>query len=501
MEGQSEQPLLTIVVLVYNTSEYLSECFNSLLLQSYKNIEIIAVDDDSTDDSLSICRDYERRHHNFRCITKENEGGAVAGNLGVSLAQGKYVAIVDSDDVITLNGYALLIKEAIEHDADIAIGRAERLLDGRIVPVASAAEQAVWRVRREITSARQFPEMIYDGFYWNKIFKTSFLRLHALGMVPGLLYADRPFVHQAYFYSQKTVIIPDLVYLWRRRSEGASLSISQNKAGIDNFRDRILSMSIEWEDFSAVDGAQWYRELIAIHNLDRTLFPIAEITSSPEFRDAFFAGVQSLQTLYGGVATCSLGVVKQLYLALIKGGYVAELCYFLGKGAVGNVREIDGSLYWALPYFESEAVSIDRDVYRVKVPGRQSIKILAIDLSVESLSVEFTLHDSIAASCSPQFVLQSRERDQQFIFPSMSQLSKNRYSSSISLSDIKTMLVDDSVFDLYVEYEVEGGAGHIRVLGSMLTNGLSARLPVSLGSGDRLYLTKQLKAVALEFCL
>ena len=73
------QPLLSIVVLVYNTAEYLPACFDSLLGQNYRNVEIIAIDDSSTDDSLAICRHYEQRYPNFRCLTQANGGGAVVG--------------------------------------------------------------------------------------------------------------------------------------------------------------------------------------------------------------------------------------------------------------------------------------------------------------------------------------------------------------------------------------------------------------------------------------
>src|SRR5690606_26296191 len=208
-------PLLSIVVLVYNTSAYLRECFDSLLHQAYRNIEIIAIDDASTDDSLAICREYEAAHPNFSCISKPNEGGAIAGNLGISLARGEYVALVDSDDVVTPDGYRLLMEEALRTGADITIGRAARLVDGARSAAGFLYEPYVWSQRRTFDSVEQFDDVIHDCFYWNKVFRTGFLRAHGLGMDPGLLYADRPFVHRAYWHSRRTAIIPDLVYLWR----------------------------------------------------------------------------------------------------------------------------------------------------------------------------------------------------------------------------------------------------------------------------------------------
>ena len=74
----------------------------------------------------------------------------------------------------------------------------------------------MWSRRQDFETVAAFPELHHDGFYWNKVFRTAFLREHGLGMVPGLLYADRPFVHLAYWHSRRTAIVPELVYLCRR---------------------------------------------------------------------------------------------------------------------------------------------------------------------------------------------------------------------------------------------------------------------------------------------
>lgn len=492
------QPLLSIVVLVYNTGEYLTECFNSLLFQNYKNIEIIAVDDESTDDSLEICREYERNHGNFRCIHKKNEGGAVAGNIGVSLAQGEYVAIVDSDDIVTLDGYSRLMCEAIRHNADITIGRAERLVDGVIKPVTAAAERSVWAVQRQITNIKEFPDLVHDCFYWNKVFKASFLRKHSLGMVPGLLYADRPFVHKAYFYSEKTIVIPDLVYLWRRRTASSQVSISQDKAGIQNYQDRIHSMRLEWQDFENMPEAAWYRSLIAIHNLERALFPVREITQSPAFRACLFNELQALLSLYGDINTESLGNLQNLYLELIRKGYACELCYLLGHGAKGSIKEQNDSLYWALPYFENASLDIDPDIYRIKYPSAKSIEVSLTTFSDDDVYVEFTAHRSIAETSRLSLCLRSRLDGKSYSFSPIELITGDRYRSRIALSEIRKNFEGKATFDFYFEYYSGDMRKSLRIVKSMLMTDSINRPQSSTTPSNRLYITRQALGLALE---
>lgn len=98
-----ERDLISIIVPVYNVQEYLKKCINSMLIQSYKNIEIILVDDGSTDESSSICDLYVKKDNRIKVIHKENGGLSDARNIGIKSARGKYITFVDSDDEIELN--------------------------------------------------------------------------------------------------------------------------------------------------------------------------------------------------------------------------------------------------------------------------------------------------------------------------------------------------------------------------------------------------------------
>ena len=92
--------LITIVVPIYNSSKYLSRCINSIINQTYQNLEIILVNDGSTDNSLDICNEYANKDNRIKVIHKDNSGAAASRNVGINHAMGNYIAFVDSDDYI-----------------------------------------------------------------------------------------------------------------------------------------------------------------------------------------------------------------------------------------------------------------------------------------------------------------------------------------------------------------------------------------------------------------
>ena len=94
--------LISIIVPVYNSQQYLRQCLESLLNQTYKNLQIICIDDGSTDDSLSILNSYKKKDKRIYIYSKKNEGVSQARNYGLSMAKGKYIMFVDSDDWIDI---------------------------------------------------------------------------------------------------------------------------------------------------------------------------------------------------------------------------------------------------------------------------------------------------------------------------------------------------------------------------------------------------------------
>lgn len=115
-----ELPLISIIVPVYQVKEYLNECVESLTAQTYTNLEILLVDDGSTDGSGEICDQYAAGNDRVRVVHQENRGLSAARNAGLDCAKGEYIAFVDSDDVVLPNFIETLYKLLIKYQADIA---------------------------------------------------------------------------------------------------------------------------------------------------------------------------------------------------------------------------------------------------------------------------------------------------------------------------------------------------------------------------------------------
>ena len=116
-----QMPILTVIIPVYNAEKYLPKCLNSLANQTYKNLEIIFVDDGSTDNSGAICDQYCKKDNRARAIHQENRGVVAAREQALHAAKGEYVTFLDADDWIDKNVYEKMMKGAVESGADIVV--------------------------------------------------------------------------------------------------------------------------------------------------------------------------------------------------------------------------------------------------------------------------------------------------------------------------------------------------------------------------------------------
>ena len=112
---------ISVIIPVYNVEKYLYRCVDSVLGQTYYNIEVILIDDGSTDSSPEICDEYQKRDKRVKVIHKKNSGAASSRNIGLSSAKGDYIAFIDSDDYIELDMYENMMKINEEYNCDIVL--------------------------------------------------------------------------------------------------------------------------------------------------------------------------------------------------------------------------------------------------------------------------------------------------------------------------------------------------------------------------------------------
>ena len=230
---------ISVVVPVYNVAAYLEECLESIAQQTFGDLEVLMIDDGSTDESPQIAERFASRDPRFRLVEQANAGLGAARNTGIRHASGEFLIFADSDDVVPRHAYELLIGALDETGSDFATGNVRRLtLRGTQRASFLAKTFARTRLRTHIT---RFPPLLHDRIAWNKLFRRSFWDGHGLRFPVGVYYEDTPVTIPAHYLAQAVDVIEQPVYLWRMR-EGPDLSITQRRTETKTLRDRVAAV-------------------------------------------------------------------------------------------------------------------------------------------------------------------------------------------------------------------------------------------------------------------
>lgn len=163
--------LVSIIVPVYNSEKHLCHCLDSLLSQTWKKIEIILIDDGSSDRSPEICDEYAEKYNNIVVIHKINGGVSAARNLGLKLAKGKYIGFCDSDDLTIPEMYEILVKEIKETNAQISCCGYIVFKDEKSI---NLSEYEDIQIKKTLSSTDKYMSIIKNdqvrGYLWNKLF-------------------------------------------------------------------------------------------------------------------------------------------------------------------------------------------------------------------------------------------------------------------------------------------------------------------------------------------
>lgn len=162
--------LISVIIPVYNVENYLKRCIDSIITQTYKNIEIIIVNDGSTDGCQQICEEYQRNDTRIKLINKENGGLSDARNKGLKYATGKYIGFVDSDDFIENDMYETLYTNLVKTDADISICNYLKIKESS----EKINKSSINAKTKEYTKEKALELLIEDkieSYAWNKLYK------------------------------------------------------------------------------------------------------------------------------------------------------------------------------------------------------------------------------------------------------------------------------------------------------------------------------------------
>ncbi len=234
-------PKVTLILPVYNVEEFLADCLLSIRAQRWPNLEIIAVNDGSTDSSLEILEEFAANTAYLRIVNKVNGGLGAARNTGLdAIEDTDYVMFADSDDLLPAGSIERFVRQASASGNPLVVGKTACFYGARYFDRASSA--VLFERDTESATVDEFPEVLGDVTAWNKLFDWSFWQKYKFRFPEGVTYEDMALMASAYLAAGKFDLISARSYFWRVRAEGQSLS--QRKTELKSLNDRLQAISL-----------------------------------------------------------------------------------------------------------------------------------------------------------------------------------------------------------------------------------------------------------------
>lgn len=232
-------PLISIIVPVYDVEKYLKKCIQSIVDQTYKNLEIILVDDGSSDNSGKICDEFAQKDSRIKVIHKINGGQADARNKALDIMNGEWVSFVDSDDFIHSSHVENLYLQAVRNNSDICVC-GFKIVDENYKIIKSIKINFSDSLNGNLAFKYSLNSKI-DPSLCNKIFKSSLFK--SVRFVKGIYYEDRELIHRIFYKADRVSFLDSESYFYLERVGSTMNHI--NKKKID---DRLIMIALI-EDF------------------------------------------------------------------------------------------------------------------------------------------------------------------------------------------------------------------------------------------------------------
>ncbi|MEN0129054.1 MAG: glycosyltransferase family A protein [Brevundimonas sp.] len=297
MPETAAPPTVSIVVPVYGVEEYVEECLRSILDQTFTDLQVVVVDDGSTDGSMEIVERIAALDERVEVHRYPNGGLGRARNRGLKHATGTYVAFVDSDDVLPRGAVAALVSALETTGSDFATGNVERLTnEGRR---RSPQHHAALSRRSLRTTLAAQPDLVYSTTSCNSLFRRTFWDRAGLRFAQDRLYEDMETTAHACARATSIDVVGSVTYLWRRRDDGTS--ITQGRSQERNLVDRVeaLRASRLWFAVSGADVLRAFDEKVVA--MDLLLYAPAMVEASSRTRRTLRRECAAAVARLGGV--------------------------------------------------------------------------------------------------------------------------------------------------------------------------------------------------------
>jgi CDP-glycerol glycerophosphotransferase len=319
------QPDVTVVVIVYNDATHLEAAVESVLRQSWRDVEVIICDDCSTDDTPQVARSLVERDPRVRYHRlAENSGGCGAPrNAGIELSAAPYLMFLDSDDTLERHACYNLLTMAWRHGCDVVAGKCLRYYPATKKTTYWYAN--LYRERRVLSSIEELSTMIWDSISTNKLYKRSYLDQHDLRFPVGVKYEDMHFTTRMYATAERIGIVPEVVYVWNIYDRQIRQTITQQRDDIANTQDRMAALQAGLDAFA--DHSHPVDELwvkILRHDMQLCVDDVIEHTD-PAYGAAVLGLIQPMLRTVPREHLAALRVMDRVCYGLALCGDVAAL--------------------------------------------------------------------------------------------------------------------------------------------------------------------------------
>ncbi|MFF5444230.1 CDP-glycerol glycerophosphotransferase family protein [Streptomyces sp. NPDC012888] len=350
---------------------YLEECLESIARQTFKELEVILVDDGSTDSSTAIAAKFCQRDLRFRLIRQQSMGPGHARNVGIRAAhpEAEFLAFVDGDDVIPEYAYELLVRTLEDTGSDFVSGNVQMMNSTK--KWQSPLHKTPMAKNRRGTHITRFPALIYDRTVWNKLFRRSFWDYHFIQFPEGVMYEDSWVNMFAHFRAAKVDTLTDIVYFWRRREGGAAPSITQRHTEFSNLQDRVAAVR-SVSQFLAGHRSKSYSDHKRQYDLaclksDLMLHLKVLPDADAEYHDAFMQWANEFLDEADEDIIDELPADARVKWLLVREGRLKELLDVLEFERKGGPIPVQRRLhrYLNYPYLGDRSVGLDKSAFRL----------------------------------------------------------------------------------------------------------------------------------------
>ena len=256
--------MVSMIVPVYNSEKTLSRCIDSILNQTYRDFELILLNDGSTDTSGEICDAYAKRDSRVRVVHKENTGVSDTRNRGIDLARGEYLQFLDSDDWITPDATALFVRTATEQQCDMVISQFYRVIGEHVSQKGAIDEDGLMDRSTYANHMMQKPADFYYGVLWNKFYKRSIITEHRLRMDQSICWCEDFMFNLEYVRHTQTIYAMKVPVYYYVKTKGSLVSQGMSMKKMIRMKRTVFAC---YNDFykDVFDEAEYEKRRIQIY--------------------------------------------------------------------------------------------------------------------------------------------------------------------------------------------------------------------------------------------